>query len=147
MNGGSGRCKNRTKYSWLRPYHACSTLGRWRSPAQSAPGPFRGKWRARGIDGNGERQSRDNAEHDRAVLDPNDESACFELRGSRFERIVRYPAFDVCFVLAVVSFSLAFISLILRCSVRRLIPSFLAAAVTFPLVVTNACKISLRSVS
>jgi len=106
-----------------------------------------GRGRARGIDGNGERQSRDNAEHDRAALDPNDEPACFELRGSRFERIVRYPAFDVCFVLAVVSFSLAFISLILRCRVRRLIPSFLAAAVTFPLVVTNACKISLRSVS
>src|SRR6516162_8115186 len=143
----AARCKYRTKYSWLRLCHACSTLGRWRSPTQSAPGPFRGKWRARGIDRNGERQSRDNAEHERAALDPNDEPACFESRGPRFERILRYPAFDVCFVLAVVSFSLAFISLILRCSVRRLIPSFLAAAVTFPLVVTNACKISLRSVS
>src|SRR5437667_872015 len=39
-----------------------------------------------------------------------------------------------------------FISLIFRCSVRRLMPSFLAAAVTFPFVVASACVISLLSV-
>src|SRR5437868_163380 len=32
-----------------------------------------------------------------------------------------------------------FISLILRCSVRRLMPSFLAAAVTLPFVAASAC--------
>src|SRR5207244_8818442 len=52
-----------------------------------------------------------------------------------------------CLVLLAVSFFVAFNSLIFRCSVRRLIPSFFAAAVTFPFVVANACKMSLRSVS
>ena len=41
----------------------------------------------------------------------------------------------------------AFISLILRCSVRRLMPSFFAAAVTLPFELANACRISFRSVS
>ncbi len=40
-----------------------------------------------------------------------------------------------------------FISLILRCSVRRLMPSFLAAAVTLPFVVASACMINFFSVS
>src|SRR5437667_9101645 len=35
-----------------------------------------------------------------------------------------------------------FISLIFRCSVRRLMPSFLAAAVTLPLVAASACIIN-----
>src|SRR5207247_7621735 len=40
-----------------------------------------------------------------------------------------------------------FISLIFRCSVRRLMPSFFAAAVTFPFVVASACMINFFSVS
>src|SRR6266545_3168439 len=40
-----------------------------------------------------------------------------------------------------------FISLILRCRVRRLMPSFLAAAVTLPFVVASACMINFFSVS
>src|SRR6185437_13841653 len=41
----------------------------------------------------------------------------------------------------------AFISLILRCKVRRLMPSFCAAFVMFPFVVDNACMIKRLSVS
>ena len=40
-----------------------------------------------------------------------------------------------------------FISLILRCKVRRLMPSFFAAAVMFPFVVASACMMSRFSVS
>ena len=55
-----------------------------------------------------------------------------------------WPALD--FGLVGSDFS-AFISLILRCSVRRLMPSFFAAAVMLPLVAASACMIRRFSVS
>src|SRR5450432_41389 len=41
----------------------------------------------------------------------------------------------------------AFISLILRCKVRRLMPNFFAAAVMFPFVAASACMMSRFSVA
>jgi protein kinase-like protein len=76
-----------------------------------------------------------------------DTTAAVKRRNCLRSRLKRTGVNDSGYSLSVSSAFAAFISLIFRCSVRRLMPSFFAAAVTFPFVAASAWAINFFSVS